>query len=234
MCYTRKGGFMKRLIIYRILTLLLVFTLIFSFHEYQNKNCVVNKITKKEIVNQNYLFLGDSIIDFYNLEKYYKDLPVVNSGKNGNRVHDILDDMNNRVYRYNPSKVILLIGINDLLYDNNDDVYKDIEKLTKEINQKLPTCKIYIQSIYPINNKWKNEYYPSVPDANEMREKIENVNNKIKEICKKNNYIYIDLYSHLLNEDKVLDEKFSDDGLHPNDEGYKIITNIVKKSILRG
>ena len=52
----------------------------------------------------NYLFLGDSITDFYDLDEYYKDLPVVNSGVSGNTTADILNDMKNRVYNYNPSK----------------------------------------------------------------------------------------------------------------------------------
>ena len=47
----------------------------------------------KQIKDNNYLFLGDSITDFYDLEKYYPGLPVVNSGINGNSVYDILDNI---------------------------------------------------------------------------------------------------------------------------------------------
>ena len=69
----------------------------------------------------NYLFLGDSITDFYDLDKYYEGLPVVNSGISGNTTEDILNDMKNRVYNYNPSKVFLLIGTNDLIHDISVD-----------------------------------------------------------------------------------------------------------------
>ena len=40
--------------------------------------------------------------------------------------------MYNRVYRYNPSKVIILIGINNFLYE--DSSVEDIEKDIKEIH----------------------------------------------------------------------------------------------------
>ena len=70
--------------------------------------------------DDNFLFLGDSITDFYPLEEYYDNLPVVNSGISGNKTTDILNDMETRVYQYNPTKVFLLIGTNDLDMTSED------------------------------------------------------------------------------------------------------------------
>ena len=81
-----------------------------------------NNNEKKEIdyKSQNYLFLGDSITEFYHLEDYYDEkLYVVNSGISGNSTYNILDDMYNRVYKYNPTKVFLLIGTNDLSHQTD-------------------------------------------------------------------------------------------------------------------
>ncbi len=196
----------------------------FLLIQYKEKSC--NVLNQINITNPNYVFLGDSITEFYDLEKYYqKDLSIVNSGICGNITTDILGNMNNRVYKYNPSKVILLIGINNLLVkkDEPSKVYSDIEKIALSIKNKLPNCEIYIESIYPMNEDYSN--YVST-------EKIFETNSGIKRACDKHGFKYIDVYTYLLDKKtNQLNKKYSDEGLHINDEGYKIITEIVKKSI---
>ena len=111
------------------------------------------KIEKIEDNYTNYLFLGDSITDYYDLDKYYEGLPVINSGVSGNTTEDILNDMKARVYDYNPSKVFLLIGTNDLIHDSSvDDIASNIEKIVNEINSNKPQAEIYVESVYPVND----------------------------------------------------------------------------------
>lgn len=216
---------MKKLIfLYRIVSVILIIFLCFMYTQYANKECTEEKVIN--ITNPNYVFLGDSITDFYDLKKYYgEDLPIVNSGINGNIVEHILDNLDDRVYKYNPSKVILLIGINNYLTKNDeiDTVVNGIGQIVKQIKEKLPNCEIYVESIYPMND----DHSKAV-----STEKIEDTNIKIKKLCKKYNAKYIDVFSKLIDEEtNKLNKKYSDDGLHMNDEGYKVITEIVKKSI---
>ena len=111
-------------------------------------------IEKEKIVqDENIVFLGDSITDFYDLDKYYEGYNIVNSGISGNTTEDILNDMYNRVYKYNPSKVILLIGTNDInVKIEEDDTISNIKDIVKNIKKNRPNTKIYVESIYPINN----------------------------------------------------------------------------------
>ena len=207
--------------LYRVISITLLAFLTFMYTEYKNKDCTITH----EVVNPNYVFLGDSITESYDLEKYYKKLPTVNSGIMGHVTKDILNDLEDRVYKYNPSKVILLIGINDLLYENHDDqISKDIDEITGKIHKELPDCEIYIQSIYPMNNDWY--VYAS-------KEEITKVNNEIKKICKENNFKYLDVYSVLIDDNYQFDKKYTNDGLHPNEEGYKVITKYIKEEIVK-
>ena len=100
------------------LTVVIVFMGVFLIYHFgtfdHDKVKVVTKVKKVAVVPENIVFLGDSITNFYDLDKFYKNKNVVNSGVNGNMTTDILDDLKTRVYRYNPSHVILLIGTNDL------------------------------------------------------------------------------------------------------------------------
>ena len=59
------------------------------------------------------------------------------------------------VYRYNPTKVILLIGTNNIMTDtsekNQDKTISDIEKIATDIKINRPKATLYIESIYPVN-----------------------------------------------------------------------------------
>ena len=173
----------------------------------------------------NYLFLGDSITDFYDLEKYYEGLPVVNSGISGNTTKDILNDMKNRVYNYNPSKVFLLIGTNDLIHDISvEDIVSNIEKIVNEINSNEPQSEIYVESVYPVNDNL-DEDMVDVRNNDDIME----INEKIKKYCEDNGYNYINMYDKLLDDDGNFNEEYTDDGLHPNSKGYEVITDEIKK-----
>ena len=225
--YIKKTKLKKTIKVYKVICLVLVGLLLFSFKAYADKKTVT--VVNKNILNPNIVMLGDSITDNYNLDEFYgEDKLIVNSGISGNRIDDIKNNLKSRVYAYNPSKVFLLIGINDILWDSKDDkyIYDNTIEIVDQIHEKLPNTKIYIESIYPYND----EFGDDSPDFNRVSSTIISVNDKLKEYSKeKENIKYIDLYSKLSNENDKFDTKYSDDGLHPNSDGYKEITKILKK-----
>ena len=82
--------------------------------------------------------------------------------------------------------------------------------------------------IYPINSEMNNHF--DTVDIDRVKSTIVGVNDKLKTYSKENPDIkYIDLYNELLGDNDELNMTYSDDGLHPNEEGYKIITDILKK-----
>ena len=172
--------------------------------------------------NDNFLFLGDSITDFYSLEEYYDNLPVVNSGISGNKTTDILNDMKTRVYQYNPTKVFLLIGTNDLDSTDEDIVevtFDNIKKIVNEIRENRSDATIYVESVYPVNSTIENN---SV--SNRTNKKIRNLNKKLSSYCDGENCNYINLYDDLIDDEGNLKEEYTEDGLHLNSLGYVVIT----------
>ena len=227
--FVKKTKLRRILNIYKVICLVLVGLLIFSFKAYAEKTTV--NIVKKEIVNPNIVMLGDSITDYYNLNEFYgEDKLIVNSGISGNRISDISNNLKSRVYNYNPSKIFLLIGINDILWDYADTnyVYDKTIELVNQIQNKLPNTKIYIESIYPVNPEINNHF--NGVDVDRVNNTVNEVNKKLKEYSKDHSEIkYIDLSSKLVNENNEFSLEYSDDGLHPNENGYKLITSILKK-----
>ncbi len=209
------------IVIICLLTFIIYHYTTFNHHKVK----VVTKIKEVEKVPANYLFLGDSITDFYDLDKYYNDLPVVNSGISGNTTDDILNDMKKRAYQYNPSKVFLLIGTNDLIHNkSNEEIVEKVEKIIEEIKENRSKAEIYLQSIYPVNYKLS----PNMV-KNRKNDDIKEINEKLEDYCEDNDITYIDMYDLLKDKDDNFSSEYTKDGLHPNDDGYEVITKELKK-----
>lgn len=187
---------------------------------------IQNLFVTKEMISDNVVFLGDSITYQYPLDEFYEDMHVVNSGVNGNQTTDILNNMYERVYRYNPSKVILLIGTNDLTNNRSDEeILDNIRKIIVQIKENRPYAKIYIQSIYPISETMQKE--ADILKDHKTNKRISEVNKKLKDICKEEKVTYIDTYSALLDENKELKRSYAEDGLHLTALGYIKVTNVL-------
>ena len=199
----------------------------FSIYHFMSFNH--NKIQTEKIVPENILFLGDSITDEYDLDKYYNKYNTVNSGISGDTTKEILDDMKGRVYNYNPSKVFLLIGTNDLnLKRSSESIVKNIKEIIDGIKEKRSNAEIYVESVYPIN-KDDDDKIDFEMVGIRTNKKIKNLNSKIKELCDDEKITYIDMFSVLVNKDGMLDLKYTRDGLHMSEDGYKVITNKLKE-----
>ncbi|MBQ8681853.1 MAG: hypothetical protein IJ509_02975 [Bacilli bacterium] len=192
---------------------------------YRNRLELLNKNNNCQLEKSNYLFLGDSITNRYEINKYFSDIPFVNSGVEGNKTSDILADMQGRIYDYNPTKVFLLIGTNQLEFESEDEIFEGIESIVEEIKDNRPFATIYVESIYPVNSNING------PARKKSNEKIKNINNRIKEYSLNNNVIYIDVYSSLLDNDGNLNKKYTIDGLHLSDDGYEKVSEILKKYV---
>ncbi len=174
------------------------------------------------------LFLGDSLISRYDLDKYYKHYNTINSGVGGNLTNNILDDMENRVYKYDFDKVVLLVGTNDLEYSDltNEDIKNNMEKIIDNIYMKNKKVKIYVESIYPINPEGNKEIV-----ASRTNDEIKDLNKKIKDMCEINKCTYINVYDKLVDKNGNLKRIYMTDGLHLNRIGYIKVTRIIKKYI---
>lgn len=225
----KKRGIRIRKGLYIVLWMGTLFSLILclgiAFGFFTKEKIVTKKVEKEvQVVPDNYLFLGDSLTDYFDLETYFPGQPVVNSGIAGNTTDQILASMKTRVYDYNPSKIFLLIGTNDLRDGKSQEaVVQNVEKIIEEIQTNRKQAEIFVESLYPVNG--------SVSSAVGVRsnEAIQNINAQLEKYCKKKNLTYIDMYSKLQDEQGNLQTQYTVDGLHLNDEGYQIVAGVLQK-----
>lgn len=184
-------------------------------------NSRLERLERYTYNKESIVFLGDSITSRYDLNKYFPNYNVYNSGIAGNMTKDILENMENRVFAYNPTKVFILIGTNDLVYSglDNDGIKNNIEEIINKIYEKNSNTKIYLESIYPVNNSINKEIVETRTNEN-----IKDLNNKIEKICN-NKCTYINMYDNLTDKNGNMRRIYTVDGLHLNKIGYKVITN---------
>lgn len=189
-------------------------------------NSRLERLERYTYNKESIVFLGDSITSRCDLDKYFPNYNVYNSGIAGNMTKDILDNMENRVFVYNPTKVFILIGTNDLVYSglDNGGIKNNIEEIINKIYEKNSNTKIYLESIYPVNNLLNKEIVETRTNDN-----IKNLNNKIEKICDNNKCTYINMYDNLTDKNGNIKRIYTVDGLHLNKIGYKVVASKLTK-----
>ena len=229
----------KNMIIIILCLLIIFLTIIIITTKIQNEK-KLKQSKDKEIVecdslddekfnlekNENIVLFGDSITQFYPVDDIYDNYQIIGSGVSGYTTVDLLDRMVEMLYQYNPTKVFLLIGTNDIMLDTSEEKLEDtvdnIKKISEDIKKYRPNAKLYIESIYPVNKSLNKEMVNQ-----RTNEAIKSMNKKIDEYCKKEKISYINIYDELTDKDGNFDKKYTNDGLHPNDLGYAKITKLL-------
>lgn len=174
--------------------------------------------TKKSVFEQSSssnidkVFIGDSISDYGEFQEYFPDEVVLNRGIRNDWTGGVLNRIQEVVDR-NPKEAYLMIGVNDLRYKTEDEVYKrNVEKIVNSFEGK--DTKLAIQSILPVNNGlFGNEV---------TNDQVKRFNIILQQIAEDKGIEYIDLHSSFTDKNGQLDKQYTGDGLHLNGKGYKV------------
>jgi len=207
---------------------------------------IYNKTSDKKIY---YLTIGDSLsrgtneygIVSYGYNEYVKDYLEENNKLEGfnktftdndYRIMDII-----KILEYNEIKdnsslnrlikkadiITISLGMNEIYYKlqkSNQNIYtyidnmiKNYDKLLNYIN-KFHHDKVFVLGYYNVLEK-KDDIFTYA-------------NYKLQEICKKYNYIYVDLSNIFTNNPNYIEKK---DGFTPNNAGYEKISQIIVEKL---
>jgi len=169
------------------------------------------------------IFLGNSITAGTDWAKLL-DLPQAkNRGISGDISFGVLERLQD-VIDGKPSKIFILIGINDISRNIPDSVIlSNYKKMIARIRKGSKKTKIYFNTLLPVNSafeKFKNHYGKD--------EHILWLNDEIRKLSAKNVTI-IDLYPNFTDKDQHLRAELTKDGLHLIPEGYKVWAELLKK-----
>ena len=166
--------------------------------------------TKDDII-----FLGNSISDGGEWSELFNDLQVKNRGISGDITAGVLHRLD-EVYSRKPAKVFLLIGTNDLARGvKADSVVSNILWIADLIKAKSPATKLYVQSIFPVN-----ESFGKFAGHMSKRSEIAEVNRVLRENAPAKHYTFLNISAALSDSTGRLNSAYTNDGLHLTGAGY--------------
>ena len=180
------------------------------------------------------VFVGDSITDLYPLDDYYTDLNLAtyNRGIGGDTTGGLLDRMQVSIFDLTPSRIVLMIGINDIVGGgkNNNYVLHNYNLILEQISKKLPDTKVLCMSLLPISLTLQ-EYVPQINIKAKNTQVLE-ANDRIRNLAVLYGYEYYNLNQLVSDEKGSLDMQYSVDGLHLNAAGFEVWTNLLKPHLM--
>jgi len=204
--------------------------------EFDFKNEELLSLGKKP----DYLFIGDSITHFWELNAYFGGSGrfLVNRGIGGDTSEYVRRRFEADVLQLKPVTVILMIGTNDIAAIDGDPWWRvegapegeveiacisnieGIIAMCAAVGQKLVICSVPPSDIAP-------------PHKNPERKALTGrLNTRLQELCSTHGLVYVDYHSSMTGPDgETLIPDFSPDGIHPNAKGYAIMARVLKQAL---
>lgn len=159
------------------------------------------------------LFVGSSSIRMWKLENSFPKYRTINRGFGGSEIADSIHFAERIILKHKPKVVLLYAGDNDIARGKSaETVTADFQKFVAVVRKELPETNIVFIAIKPSISRWK------------LAPEMQKANQAIAAICQKDERLtYVDIFKPMLGEDgKPRPDLFLKDGLHMNEEGYRL------------
>jgi len=166
------------------------------------------------------LFIGDSLIEFYDWERRFPCHDVFNYGISGETVEGLFSRLRGILEKVvNPDFVFTMTGINNMAMGDGDfpETYRKIITL---IRAKSPSSKVFVQSLLPVLFTFISN--------DEIRE----MNRGLRKMAEEEGVSYSDIHAVFLDFSGAPKKSYLlDDGVHLSEEGYMAWSAEIEKLI---
>lgn len=195
--------------------------------KYEKENSEIAPVEKGE---KRIVFMGDSITEFWktNHPDFFSNNLYLNRGISGQTTPQMLLRFRADVINLQPAVVVILAGGNDIAGNTGPATLAMIMNniLSMVELAKANAIQVILCAVLPAN------HFPWKPNENPA-EKIVALNTMIKNYADTNNILYVDYYSAMVDENKGLPTEYSNDGVHPNTSGYKVMEPLIEAAIAK-
>ncbi len=202
---------------------------IFDLDRYADAN---HKLPPPQPGKPRVVFLGDSITDLWRLNEYFPDHDFINRGISGQMASQMLGRMKADVIDLRPSAVVILAGTNDLAREIPLTSIEDDYLMLADVAA-AARIKVIFASVLPVSDWHKNvdpsyERSPSHPPLF-----IRALNDWLRAFCAQRGLVYLDYADALSDQSGQMGQDLSDDGLHPNEKGYRVMAPLLETAVNR-
>lgn len=200
---------------------------------YKEENKKVAPPSKSEL---RVVFMGDSITDSWDDAQYggfFPGKPYINRGISGQTTPQMLIRFRPDVIAHKPRVVVILAGTNDLAGNTGPMTLEEIEANLQSMAELANAngIRVVLASVLPVSDYELRDGKPIVQTTRRPPEKILALNQWLKEFAAARGHIYLDYFSAMADEKGFLKNELSDDGLHPNAQGYVVMAPLAEAAI---
>jgi len=168
------------------------------------------------------VFTGSSSIRMWgDLPQRFPEHQIVNSGFGGSQASDLLAYSNELILRFNPKKVFIYEGDNDIANRKRTKVVlADIQKIIDTVKKENRTAQIVLISAKPSLARWG------------LRKKYMRLNHQMEKLAAHDASVdFANVWDAMLVDRKLIPDIFLADGLHMNAKGYDLWYSVLKNHL---
>jgi lysophospholipase L1-like esterase len=195
-----------------------------------------NKTAPPAKNEQRVVFMGDSITDSWDDPRYggfFPGKPYVNRGISGQTTPQMLVRFRRDVIDLQPKVVVILAGTNDIAGNTGPMTLDAVEDNLASMAE-LATAhgiRVVFASLLPVSDYEVRDGKPIVQTGRRPPERILALNKWIKDFAAANQQGYLDYFSAMVDDKGFLKDELSNDGLHPNAQGYAVMAPLAEAAI---
>lgn len=160
------------------------------------------------------LFIGDSLIEYFDWTGRFPSHRVVNLGVSGETVEWLLERLE-RITSMHPKAdmVFIMTGINNVAMEETGFI-SEYRNLLKKVTAAYPKARLYVNSLLPTLLPFLKPHV------------IQEVNLSLKTLAEETGATFLDIHSAFMASN--LRELLLPDGVHLSEKGYKLWSGIIE------
>ncbi|HEY1113782.1 MAG TPA: GDSL-type esterase/lipase family protein [Chitinophagaceae bacterium] len=188
---------------------------------YQARYDLFQQLTGKKV---DIVFLGNSITERGDWLELLPGKRVANRGIGGDNSFGVLARLDGLIAQQ-PSRVFLMIGINDLGRGLPVEVIvNNYRRILHRLGTGLPGAKVYLQSVLPLNESLlKYDYLKG------KNQRVKQLNGELVKLAAEYGHTFVNLHEVMAGADGELNKEFTMDGIHLKTDAYLVWVEYLKK-----
>jgi lysophospholipase L1-like esterase len=190
---------------------------------YRADNAALRRASTPRVV-----FMGDSITEFWKpAHPEFFGENYVNRGVAGQTTAQMLVRFRQDVIALKPAVVHILGGTNDFGGNGGPTTLEAIKNNIASMVD-LATAneiRVVLGAVPPAG------YFPWRPSIQEPAQHIVELNEWLRRFARDKNLFYVDYHEPLADERDAMKQTFSNDGVHPNRDGYSVMEPLARRAI---
>jgi lysophospholipase L1-like esterase len=185
------------------------------------------------------VFTGDSITDLWDEPKYgafFPGKPYLNRGISAQSSPQMFVRFRQDVIDLRPRAVVILAGANDMGGNTGPTNLRALEDNLEAMSElaRIHGIRVILASSTPVSDYDRiRQGSPRLRTTRHPPDQILRFNRWLLDYARSSDAVYLDYHAALIDARGLLKDEYTDDGLHPNADGYKVMAPLAEKAIAR-